>query len=246
MFFLCTNSMIGAYQTSNWLSGKLIVLILIVFSVVAWAVMVTKYREVSESARAALRFLNAYRKEQHPLSIFMRHQSVPTSPPAKIYLAGCSALGAETQHGPGAVPAGTNLFDGLTPPSISLTPAQLEMVRRAVERTVDDEVLVLEDKMGLLMSAISISPLLGLLGTVWGVLEAFWEMAKGGLANLSAVAPGISGALLTTVVGLLVAIPSTFGYNIITGKIRRLTVQMDNFAQEFVSTLQREYGRESK
>ena len=95
--------------------------------------------------------------------------------------------------------------------------------------------------MGILATAVSASPLLGLLGTVWGVLDAFGAMAVAGAANLSAVAPGISAALLTTVVGLLVAIPSAIGYNVLTSKIRELAVQMDNFAQEFVAELQRRF-----
>jgi biopolymer transport protein TolQ len=98
--------------------------------------------------------------------------------------------------------------------------------------------------MGLLATAVSSAPFLGLLGTVWGVMDAFGGMAVKGSATLSAVAPGISAALLTTVVGLLVALPSAIGYNLLTNQIRRLTVQMDNFAQEFDSAVRRAYFRE--
>jgi biopolymer transport protein ExbB/TolQ len=93
---------------------------------------------------------------------------------------------------------------------------------------------------------VSASPFLGLLGTVWGVMEAFGGMAASGSAMLSAVAPGISGALLTTVVGLLVALPSAIGYNLLTNKIRRISVQMDNFAQEFISETQNAYVIEAR
>ena len=244
---LTANSMIGAFWGSNWLSGKLIVVTLVIFSVVAWAVMVTKFREISNAVRETRRFMGAFRRETHPLSIFLRRQPLPASPLAKIYEAGCSALGAEIGHvSPGENPLAANarMMDGLAPPRIHLNTSQVEVVRRATERSADDELLVLEDRMGLLMTAISVSPLMGLLGTVWGVLEAFWGMARGGTANISAVAPGIASALLTTVVGLFVAIPSTFGYNILAGRIRTLTVQMDNFAQEFIAELQREYSRE--
>ena len=87
----------------------------------------------------------------------------------------------------------------------------------------------------------TISPLLGLLGTVWGVMDAFNGMAQSGSAALSAVAPGISGALLTTIVGLLVALPSMVGYNLLSSRIRRISVQMDNFAQEYISAIQNAY-----
>jgi biopolymer transport protein ExbB/TolQ len=82
---------------------------------------------------------------------------------------------------------------------------------------------------------------LGLLGTVWGVMDAFAGMAESGSAALSAVAPGISGALLTTIVGLLVALPSMIGYNLLSSRIRSLSVQMDNFSQEFISAIQNAY-----
>jgi biopolymer transport protein ExbB/TolQ len=96
--------------------------------------------------------------------------------------------------------------------------------------------------MGVLATAVSACPFLGLLGTVWGVMDAFGGMATSGAAMLSAVAPGISGALLTTVVGLIVALPSSIGYNMLTSRIRRLAVQMDNFSQEFVASVQQHYS----
>jgi biopolymer transport protein TolQ len=243
---IATNSFVGAFLTSNW-AGKSIVVLLVVFSILAWAVMVTKHREIEGAVRATRRFLNAFRRESHPLTLFLRRQPMPASPLLKIYEAGCAALGAEADHGAAATGQTPSLqFDGLTAPRFRVTSTQVEVVRRATERTMDDEILVLEDRMGFLMTAISVSPLLGLLGTVWGVMEAFWGMAHGGIGNISAVAPGISGALLTTVIGLLVAIPSTFGYNLLAGRIRRLTVQMDNFAQELVAALQREYSRDAE
>ena len=88
---------------------------------------------------------------------------------------------------------------------------QLSGIRNVAERTMADQALLLENSMGLLATAASTAPFLGLLGTVWGVMEAFGGMAVTGTAMLSAVAPGISGALLTTVIGLLVALPSAVG-----------------------------------
>jgi biopolymer transport protein TolQ len=76
------------------------------------------------------------------------------------------------------------------------------------------------------------------------VMISFTGMATQGSANLSAVAPGIASALLTTVVGLFVAIPSAVGYNVLTNQIRQLTVQMDNFADALVADMQRHFIRE--
>ena len=124
--------------------------------------------------------------------------------------------------------------------NIGFTSSQLESIRAAVDCSVADQALELEDQMGLLATAVSAAPFLGLLGTVWGVMDAFSGMADSGSAALSAVAPGISGALLTTIIGLIVALPSMIGYNLLSSKIRHIAVQMDNFSQEFVSKISNE------
>jgi biopolymer transport protein TolQ len=95
--------------------------------------------------------------------------------------------------------------------------------------------------MGLLATAVTAAPFLGLLGTVWGVMDAFKAMAASGTVTLSEVAPGISGALLTTVVGLLVALPSLIGYNLLTNQMKRICLAMDNFAEEFTNDIERAF-----
>jgi biopolymer transport protein TolQ len=231
----------AAYQISSFFSGKLIVLVLIGASAVAWAVMLTKHFELKAAQGQSDQFQAAFRRETYPLALFVRRQQFPLSPIYQVYKAGCSAIGGELEA------SGKETSDLFSQEAehrrIELTPLQVEVVRRVTERTVADQVLAMENRMGFLMTAVSVSPLLGLLGTVWGVLEAFGAMANSGSANLSAVAPGISAALLTTVIGLLVAIPSTIGYNLLAGRIRKLAVQMDNFSQEFASGLQRSFSR---
>lgn len=230
---------ITAFRTSNLVSGKLIVLILIVFSIVAWSVMITKRKELKAAQDASRRFQAAFRNETHPLALYLKRQAYAGSPLYKVYEAGCIAIGGELSSGRDR---NGDLFSvGTRLEGHRLNQLQIEVVRRATERSVADEALVLEDKMGFLATAVSASPMLGLLGTVWGVLDSFASMAVVGSANLSAVAPGISGALLTTVVGLIVAIPSAIGYNLLTSRIRQIAVQMDNFAQEFVADLQRTF-----
>ena len=86
----------------------------------------------------------------------------------------------------------------------------------------------------MLATLVSLSPFCGLFGTVWGVMMAFCGIAAAGKSDFTALAPGVAGALLTTVAGLVVAIPSLVGYNLLTGMIRQLTVQMDNFTEEFL------------
>jgi len=205
--------------SESTLPGKVIVLILFASSIGAWYVMATKMIQLSRARTGSERFLGLFRHKSNP---FAQGTRVPESPLNVIYEAGCRAIETEGSQ--------------------ALTMHQIESVRAVVDRTMADEALKLEDRMGLLATAVSACPFLGLLGTVWGVMDAFGGMAASGAATLSAVAPGIAGALLTTVVGLLVALPSAIGYNLLTSRIRRLSVQMDNFSQEVIIAVQLHFG----
>jgi biopolymer transport protein ExbB/TolQ len=117
----------------------------------------------------------------------------------------------------------------------------MEHVKRLMENAVAQESLKLESGLILLAIAVSGGPFLGLLGTVWGVMSTFGHIAQLGSATMQAMAPGVSAALITTVAGLIVAIPSMFGYNWLVHNLRVLTVELDNFAQEIVSKMETEY-----
>jgi biopolymer transport protein ExbB/TolQ len=117
----------------------------------------------------------------------------------------------------------------------------MRAVNSAMERAVGETALKLESQMILLATAVSGAPFLGLLGTVWGVMDTFGGVAESGSANLAAMAPGVSAALITTVTGLLVAIPAMFGYNFLVTSIRAMIVEMDNFAAELASEFEHKY-----
>ncbi len=229
----------GAFWDST-LPGKLIVIILFLGSAGAWTIMWTKGVQLRFASQTTLEFLEAFRSERNPTALFTKREEYTGSPLNTIYKAGCQALGGELQaHG---IDPDDLLMGGLTSEAHRhLTLNQLETLRSVVDRNVADEALQLEEQMGMLATAVSAAPFLGLLGTVWGVMDAFSGMAESGSAALSAVAPGISGALLTTIVGLIVALPSMVGYNLLSAHIRRISVQMDNFAQEFISEIQNTY-----
>jgi biopolymer transport protein ExbB/TolQ len=114
-------------------------------------------------------------------------------------------------------------------------------VNAAMERAVGETALALESQMILLATAVSGSPFLGLLGTVWGVMDAFTGVAEAGSPSLASMAPGVSGALITTVTALCVAIPAMFGYNFLVTSIRAMIVEMDNFAAELASEFEHKY-----
>jgi biopolymer transport protein ExbB/TolQ len=117
----------------------------------------------------------------------------------------------------------------------------MRMVQTAMERCVGETALKLESQMVLLSTAVSGAPFLGLLGTVWGVMDTFSDVATAGKANLAAMAPGVSAALITTVTGLLVAIPAMFGYNWLVTTLRGMIVELDNFGAELSSAIEHKY-----
>jgi biopolymer transport protein TolQ len=126
----------------------------------------------------------------------------------------------------------------------------MEHIKRSLEGAVAREALKLESGLIWLALAVSGAPFLGLLGTVWGVMDAFGGVAvaaqAGERGDLAKMAPGVSAALITTVAGLLVAIPSMFGYNWLVHNLRVLAVELDNFAQGLASRMEVEFLKDDE
>lgn len=227
-----------AFEQSN-ISGKIIVLLLLAGSVVVWSIMLTKRSELQNALNTSLRFTAAYRKQGHPAALFLKRHNYETSPLFRLYTGCCEEL-CSCLEACGVNP--DDLFMGAVGGARQkINSTQMSAVRGAVERSLSDQTLMLEEHMGLLATATTTAPFLGLLGTVWGVMDAFGGMAVKGTALLSEVAPGISGALITTVIGLMVALPSAIGYNLLNDKIRRIAVMNHNFARELISDIERHY-----
>ena len=126
--------------------------------------------------------------------------------------------------------------------------AEIEKVRASMTRRLNIQRMQMMDQMVILSTIVSLSPFCGLFGTVWGVMMTFVQLAaqQGKKADLGQLAPGVSGALLTTVVGLLVAIPSVFGNNIIMSVIDKTCADMDTFVDDFLASLRLERVKEQQ
>lgn len=217
--------------------ARVIIVTLMIFSVFAWMTMAYKAVEMRKARRLNQIFEAEYRGQTAVLDIFSRRLHVEGCPLFIIYQDGCSELDARLK---GA--------DGNRRRYVSLK--AMEHIKRSLEGTVAREALRLESGLVLLAVAVSGAPFLGLLGTVWGVMDAFGGVAMaaqaGGKADLQLMAPGVSAALITTVAGLLVAIPSMFGYNWLVHTLRVLTVQLDNFAQSLASRMETEFLKDDE
>jgi biopolymer transport protein TolQ len=110
-----------------------------------------------------------------------------------------------------------------------------------LEEAAGAEAMKLEKGMIVLSTAVAGGPFIGLLGTVWGVMETFAGIARANAATLTAMAPGVAGALIATVVGLLVAIPAMFAYNFMVTSIRAITQELDGFAARYATQIEHTY-----
>lgn len=217
--------------------GKLILATLFVASIFSWSVMVTKFRYLKFCQRQNARFLDLFHQDRLPLRIFEAGVEFEGSNIYEIYESGsdelCFQMLGSTEV--------DETFAARVKVADKITPAQMRSIQAAMERAVGESALKLESQMIVLSTAVSGAPFLGLLGTVWGVMDAFTGIAMAGNANLAAMAPGISGSLITTIIGLLVAIPAMFGYNFLVTTVRSMLVQADNFAAEFASEIEHRF-----
>ena len=213
--------------------GKIIIVVLIIFSIFAWSVMASKAVQMRRAKRLNQLFEAEFAKQKRVLDMYDRQLDVTDCPLFMLYHQGCKELDTRLKTVDGQ---GKKEF---------VTLKAMEHVKRTLERTVAQQSLKLESGLILLAIAVSGAPFLGLLGTVWGVMDAFGYVAKQGQASLSVMAPGVAAALITTVAGLLVAIPSMFGYNWLVHNLRVITVNLDNFAQELTSKMETEYLEEN-
>ena len=234
--FFADVGIVYAFWHSN-VAGKLVIVLLLLGSMFSWSVMVTKFTMVRRARAETRRFLRRFRTARKPLAIYQNKEFYPDSPAYLVYLAGCKEL---TFHLLGTTEL-DDTFATRVAEADRISAVAMNSVRSALEREVGEQALGMEDRMTVLATAVSGAPFLGLLGTVWGVMDTFSAIAAAHSANLTTMAPGVSGALITTVTGLLVAIPAMFGYNFLVVTLRAMTVELDNFAAELASSFDHRY-----
>lgn len=210
--------------------GKITIGALVVCSLFSWTVIITKFRQLWIARRAAKKFFTAFRDSRDPLELSRKGVEFEGAPAFEVYYAGAQELQYQLENNPVTIKGRKH---------ISTT--SFESVRVALERTVGAESLSLENGMIVLSTAVAGGPFIGLLGTVWGVMETFSGIARANSASLTTMAPGVAGALIATVIGLLVAIPAMFAYNFMVTSIRAITQDLDLFVSEFSTLIEHAY-----
>jgi biopolymer transport protein TolQ len=206
--------------------GQVLTVGLAVFSVVAWTIMFGKHYELNRLARLNRAF-EAHLREQPTLLTLpesFRHQRA-------IPYADLLADAVESYWRAAAIGKEKGQDNAR---------ARLEHAENGIQRALARQTLRYESSMIFLASIVSGAPFLGLLGTVWGVMVAFGAVGVQQAPTIQTLAPGISAALLTTIAGLVVAIPSVFGYNYLLARARMLITEMENFASALADRLELE------
>ena len=215
-----------------WNSGPIakgVLVVLMVFSIVSWALIVEKAFQFRRVRRQTLEFLRVFREARRTSIVHTAARRLRQSPLAQLY----SAAYQEVSGIPEVLDKVLDDFDE------GLNGDRLEAVNRALRRASALEVARLEHYLPFLATTASATPFIGLFGTVWGVMAAFHGIGAQGSASLAVVAPGISEALVATAAGLGAAIPAVIGYNYFVNRVRHWATEMDGFMLDLLNVLSR-------
>ena len=205
---------------------QLVLLVLIFFSVFSWAVIFFKRNTLKAASSQSKKFLSVFKKSRDLLEVNKAAKKYKASPLAALFQAGYKDLS----------------YHAKSNPNPELTSANLESLNRALLKASNKEISRLEHMMSFLATTGSVTPFIGLFGTVWGIMDSFVEIAKLKSAALVTVAPGIAEALIATALGLFAAIPAVIAYNYFLHRIKNVASEMEDFSIEFLIISERLYG----
>ncbi len=191
-----------------------VLVVLLVFSILSWSIILSKWASLRRARAQSARFLRAFRKAQRLQDVAAVSEQFNPSPLVPVFDNGYNELRRQG-------------------------PQNMTAVQRATQIASSEELTRLERRLPWLATTGSVTPFIGLFGTVWGIIDAFHGLGNAGAATLRAVAPGVSEALITTAAGLLTAIPAVIAYNIFTHRMREFGARMDDFSMELLNVMER-------
>ncbi|HXF26216.1 MAG TPA: MotA/TolQ/ExbB proton channel family protein [Verrucomicrobiae bacterium] len=201
--------------------AKVVMVILVVLSILSWAVILAKWGLFRRAKIANRQFLRAFRKTPGLEAVAVASEQFRASPLVTVFDFGYSEFERQRK----------------TKGDVSNKLA----LERSLQLGISEEIERLERSMGILATTASVSPFIGLFGTVMGIIDAFSSLGQAGSASLRAVAPGISEALITTALGLAAAIPAAIAYNLYGGTIKEFGTRMEDFGLEFMNMTERSF-----
>ena len=217
----------GLIAHSGWVARS-VLLLLLVFSLVSWAIILYKGAALGRARSQSATFIDIFRKSAKFSEVNAVCPQLKASPLVGVFQAGYIEVNQQVR---GGAPAGSG----------RPTVRSLESLSRSLARAAGVEVTRLERRLSFLATTASVTPFVGLFGTVWGIMDAFGDIGRMGSANLTVVAPGISDALITTAMGLFAAIPAAVFFNVFTSRVKVLGSMVDDFALEFLNIVERNF-----
>ena len=229
------NSLMKGFRDSS-LMGKGIVIVQILASMFMFAIGIGKWMGLSFISQAARRVTRDVMSGRDVLEYYLARHPNGHTPLENIYWATCERLLRLL------APDVRSLLQERQPGvEVALTAHEMGLVKALSEHVLDEEEIRVEHGMGAIATVVALAPMLGLLGTVWGVLDAFADMGAAGSATIATMAPAISSALVTTVVGLLVAIPGVMLHTHLNSKARGLMSDMEGFTDDLIGRIALEF-----
>jgi biopolymer transport protein TolQ len=219
----------GLIATSG-LMARSVLGLLLVFSLISWAIILYKGLSLHRAHSHSDTFLEIFRKSSKFSEVNAVCPQLKSSPLVGVFQAGYLEVNQQVR-GTGATP----------PASARPTVRSLDSLSRSLARAATAESTRLERRLSFLATTATVTPFIGLFGTVWGIMEAFGDIGRMGSTNLAVVAPGISEALITTAMGLFAAIPAAVFFNFFSTRVKVLSSMMDDFALEFLNIVERNF-----
>ena len=219
--------------TQGGIIAEAVLVLLLIFSAVSWAVILYKFWQYSRAGRHTSSFIDVFRKSSKFSEVQAVCRSLPDSPLVGLFQAGYAELNLQLRGGnPETKPAAA---------AARPTLKSLDAVDRALLRATTVEMTKLERRVPFLATTASITPFIGLFGTVWGIMDSFQRIGVAGSSSLAVVAPGIAHALIATAAGLFAAIPAVYFYNHFTNRVKHFSAEMDDFSLEFLNIAERNF-----
>jgi biopolymer transport protein TolQ len=209
--------------------ARTVLAFLLVFSLLSWAIILYKGLALHRAHAQSATFLDIFRRSSKFSEVNAVCPQLKASPLVGVFQAGYLEVNQQVRGG-GASPAGAR-------PTVR----SLDSLSRSLARAATVEMTRLERRLSFLATTATVTPFIGLFGTVWGIMDAFGDIGRMGSANLAVVAPGISEALITTAMGLFAAIPAAVFFNFFTSRVRVLSSMLDDFALEFLNIVERNF-----
>ena len=223
------------------LMAKGVLLLLMIFSIVSWAIICSKFSTYRKVKSEDGRFLQTFSKTENLTRVYKFAKELQVSPLARLFLTGYRELyvfqemAKEERKKRGEPPAARGEI---------MTPRELKGINLALNKAINLEVGRLSHRLDFLATTGSTTPFIGLFGTVWGIMHSFRSIGLQGTASIGGVAPGIAEALIATAAGLVAAIPAVIFFNYFNNKISLFTSVMDDFSLDFAYMAEKNFVRE--